>query len=240
MSVEVDRFVPWDVELNSLISEELGKASSKNLEEILKAKVGDFFATKIQELSISQTDYEKIKPEIKAKITQINQVCHELVESKKRDDEARRKVEAAQVKIDAADVKIISARAKQVSGLTKIFYAIFYAKKAIPVNEIETIFNTYLVNRSLSVKKTAEGAYPRMNSMEGVTKFLADHPDVQVCDFKFFKAELHDVSTLCNYLKINSTVTKIIVKNNIAEDAKKSFAEAVAARKGQLTVEYLP
>ena len=145
--------------------------------------------------------------------------------------------------IAAGQAKIAVGQAMQDSGLTKMFYTIFKGKadpaaKDLPVQEIDRLFKTYLVDGSLSVVQPSEGlAYPKINSMRAVTKYLDDHPNVPLCDFRPFKAEVYDISTLAEYLK-HSKVKLIASKKNIKEEAKASLAEAVAARKGGLKVQY--
>ena len=122
--------------------------------------------------------------------------------------------------------------------LTKMFYGIFNGKKKIPLEEIDTVFNTYLADASLSIEKTKEGkSFPKINSMRAVIRYLKEHQEVSSCDFSTFKTEINDVSSLAEYLK-NSKVTVITLKKAIPEAAKASLAEAVAARNGGLKVQY--
>jgi len=122
--------------------------------------------------------------------------------------------------------------------LTRQFYSIFNGKKTISVEEINALFNKYLADGSLTVEKSNEGkSYAKLNSMRAVTRYLDDHPDVKACDFRCLKTQVQDIPALADYLK-KSTIKAIAINSGIPADAKTSLAEAVAARKGGLKVQY--
>ena len=154
------------------------------------------------------------------------------------------KIAAGQAKIAVGQAKIAVGQAMQDSGLTKMFYTIFKGKadpaaKDLPAQEINRLFRTYLADGSISSKTTSGGlAYPCINSMNPITTYLDNHPKVSMCNFTAFKAEVHDVPTLAEYLKY-SNIKAIAFRSSISEEAKASLAEAVAARKGSLKVQYL-
>jgi hypothetical protein len=141
-------------------------------------------------------------------------------------------------KLVEADKGIQKVAKNRQDRLTKQFYSIFNGKKELPINEIDSLFDKYLADRSLSVEKNNEGeSYPKINSMKPVSQYLTDNPNVVSCDFRSFKTEVHDIPFFADYLK-TSTVKAIALKKDISDDAKASLAEAVAARNGTLKVQY--
>ena len=153
------------------------------------------------------------------------------------------KITVADTKIAAADTKIAAADTKIAQGMTEMFYTIFKGKtdpasKDLPAQEINRLFQAYLADGSFSAGSSPEGeAYCRINSMRPVTKYLKDHPNVALCDFRPFKAEIYDIPTLAEYLK-HSKVKGIALKKSVSEEAKASLAAAVVARNGGLKVQY--
>lgn len=159
-----------------------------------------------------------------------------LAQSQQAD--AQRKIEGAQKLKAEAQQELAAITKENQDTLTKMFYAIFNGKKELPVVEINTIFTTYLADSSLTVEETAQGeSFLRINSMKSVVRYLKEHQDTRTCDFRHFKAEVNDVSTLAEYLK-TSSVKAIALKKAIPEAAKASLAEAVAARNGALKIQY--
>lgn len=124
--------------------------------------------------------------------------------------------------------------------LTKMFHSIFNGKKSLPIEEISNLFETYLSDGSLTVEETMEGkSYAKINSMRAVTLYLDNNPNVKTCNFMSFKGEVYDIPALAEYLaKSSCRITAIGINKNISAEAKKSLAEAIAARNGGLKVQY--
>ena len=144
--------------------------------------------------------------------------------------------EADKLKQEAAREKLEIAKLKQ-DLLTNKFHSIFN-KTPLPSEAVDNLFKRYLADGSLTVEKSQEGkSFPQINSMKSVTQYLTDHPDVKSCDFRVFKTAINDIPTLATYLK-KSTVKAIALSSDISAEAKASLAEAVAARNGNLKVQY--
>lgn len=175
-------------------------------------------------------------------------------ERQKLVEEGKRKIQSGQAKIEHA--QLLKAEAQQLREeaqqeraaiakerqdiLTKMFYGIFN-KQNLPVETANTIFTTYLADASLSMEKTDKGeSFAKINSMNGVIKYLTDHPNTKACDFRHFEAAVNDIPTLAESLK-KSSVKAIAFQKGIpvSEAAKASLDEAIAARKGGLKVQYL-
>ncbi len=120
--------------------------------------------------------------------------------------------------------------------LTTMFYAIFN-KDSLSPEQVDTLFNTYLSDGSLTVEVENRMVSIRINSMKPVIRYLFNNQHVQMCNFKSFKAKVLDIPTLAQFLK-TSKVTAIGLNSGIPDNAKTSLAEAVAARKGTLKVFY--
>jgi hypothetical protein len=161
-----------------------------------------------------------------------------LAESNKRLIEIRKEKEAAIAKTKDADQKLQEIAKEKHQILIKQFYSIFN-KNSIPEDQIDIIFNTYLADRCVTLEKSPEGkSFGRINSMKGVIKYLNDHPNVQLCNFTFFKSEIQDIPTLTEFLKSSKIKTTIAFKNGIPEDAKDKLAEVIAVN-GGLKVKYI-
>jgi hypothetical protein len=162
---------------------------------------------------------------------------------KKSEELAKRGEEAKTMQAEgramkAAGLKGLEEVAKKRQDLlTKQFYTIFN-KTPLPIEEIDTLFKTYLADGSLTTEKSPAGSYPKINSMKAVIRYLDDHPDIKTCNFLIFKTAVHDIPTLADYLK-KSTIKAIGLNSGIPNDAKASLAEAVNARNGSLKVQYL-
>jgi hypothetical protein len=135
---------------------------------------------------------------------------------------------------NAQAMKTEAARLAKI-GLTKMFYAIFNGKNPIPADKIDTVFNTYLSDKSLTIAE--ETSRPTINSMRAVTQYLTDHPDVKGCDFRAFKTDIKDLPTLAEFLK-TSKVQAIALSSGISAEAKAKLDEAIAARNRGLRVQY--
>jgi hypothetical protein len=150
------------------------------------------------------------------------------------------KVKRAQEKIDEAD-RVLEEIAKEKQRiLTKTFYGIFFPgkKDTLSTEQLDALFVKYLADRSLTVEKDSSNkSFSKINSMSGVIHFLRDHPDVVTCDFRPFKAEISDISTLADYLK-DSAIKAVAFKVFILDSDKALLAEAAAARNGTLKVQY--
>ena len=205
---------------------------------------------------LSREEFDLVKTKLKekliAQLPEINETFRQIAENNREIKRAQamqaegRAMQAEGRAMQAEGRKGLQEVAKEREAiakerqdiLTKQFYSIFNGKKPLPVEEIDTLFNTYLADRSLSVEKSSSGtSYPKINSMRSITHYLDDHPNVKICDLRPFKAEVYDIPTLAEYLK-HSTVKLIGIKNGIPDDAKASLAEAVAARNGGLKVQY--
>ena len=226
----------------------------------MTAKVGGGFApvpgVKSQQEGISNEEFDLLKVKLKealvAKLPELNEISRQIAENNKKikaaqvmQVEGRAMQASASQKLELAE-KGLQEVAKEREAitkerqniLTKQFYSIFNGKKSLPVEEIDTLFNAYLADRSLSVEKSSSGtSYPKINSMRSITQYLDKHPNIKICDLRPFKTEICDIPTLAEYLK-HSTVKLVGIKDGISDDAKASLAEAVAARNGGLKVQY--
>ena len=224
--------------------------------------IPDIRAQQTEIIPISNEEFELLKVKLKealvAKLPELNEISRQIAENNKKIDENNKKFDEINKKFDENNKKIDEnnkkfaennreikvAQEMQLSGLTKTFYTVFKSKtdpaaKDLPAQEIDRLFQIYLADGSLSIEKPSEGpVYSRINSMKAVAKYLDDHPKVSTCNFTAFKTEVHDVPTLTEYLK-HSTVRLVVFRTGISEEAKAGLAEAVAARKGGLKVQYL-
>jgi len=139
-----------------------------------------------------------------------------------------------------AEKKLQEIAQKRLDALTQQFIGIF-DKTPLSADETKAQFNKYLAgNNSLTVEKSRDGSYAKINSMGAVFNYLKDHPNIKSLDFRSFKTAVDDISTLATYLKTSTTVIGVAFKDAISKDAKKDLDEAVAARDGKLKVKYFP
>lgn len=147
------------------------------------------------------------------------------------------RVEAQALKA-SGEQKLQSADVAKKKMVTQIFYAMFNGTKPLPVDQIDTLFSTYLVDGSIFIDMSIRG--PRLTSMRSVIQYIEDHPDVKMCNFKPFKTALEDIPTLADYIaQLSCRIRAIGINRNISDEAKSSLEAAVAARKGALKVQFL-
>ena len=196
---------------------------------------------------------ERIKKElVKALLPEINKYVTGVAEARKLQIEGEKMeahaeqllAKAQQMRLDAAAkleeiAKKEQAIAKKAQDiLTRQFYSVFNGKNPLPEEKISEVFQTYLADGSLTVEKSPEGEhFGRINSMRTVVQYLKEHPNVRACDFRVFKAEINDISTLTAFLN-SSPIKAVAFKESISEAAKAILAEAVTATNGQLRVQY--
>lgn len=143
----------------------------------------------------------------------------------------------AQEKRQAAVKKLQEVAEERQQILIETFYRIFHTTP-LPIEQAKPLFETYLVDRSITVEETGEGkSYLKINSMRPIIRYLNDHPTVKTCDFRAFKTEVHDIGTLAEHLK-TSTIKGVALKNGISSESKEILGTAVAARSGGLKVQY--
>lgn len=170
----------------------------------------------------------------------IDPIMQKHAELQKTIAEADRNIAQARAIKAESQQRLIEIGKEQQVILTKMFQSIFNSKNRLPVEVIDVLFNKYLADGSLTVEETDEGkSYARVNSMRAITRYITDDNSVTMCDFRPFKGEIYDVPTLAEYLK-TSRITAIAFNDGISGDAKKSLAEAVAARNGGLKIRYYP
>ena len=159
-----------------------------------------------------------------------------ISEAQQNAEEAQREIEEADRTIEESDRKIQAGLRIQRESLTKLFFSIFYgSKQAVPADQMDELFNTYLADRSISYEEGKRCF--KINSMKNIVNYLVAHADVKQCDFRTFKSEVNDISTLAEHLK-NSTVKAIAINNGISAEARTKLEDAVTSRKGGLKVQY--
>ena len=137
------------------------------------------------------------------------------------------------------DRKLQEALAKEKNIIIKMFHGIFNGKKPLPVEEVDSLFSTYLADGSITVEMISEKNRLKLNSMKAIIRYLDDHPGVKACDFRSFRGEVHDVKTLADYLAQSSCTIKAIgIDRKISDEAQSSLAEVVKAKNGALKVQY--
>lgn len=193
-----------------------------------------------KELTPILMDHFQRVAELKGKIAENNlkiQAADRTIEAADHNiAKAQRMNEEGDRMIAEGDRKIEEARCKQQEIIVTLFYRIFYGnKQSVPPQTVSLLFTNYLNDGSISFDK--DKSCFKINSMKGVVSYLKDHAEIKQCDLRSFKAEIQDIQTLAKYLK-NSAVRAIAINNGIAEQAKTSLAQAVAARNGGLRVQY--
>jgi hypothetical protein len=154
-------------------------------------------------------------------------------EARERKEAARATKEAALKEVEAADKKLQEIARKRQNTLTKYFLGIFDETS----EDLDTYFKTKLADKSVTVEKSNNKSFLKINFMSPVISHLKQNPNIKKCNFLEFK-EINDIPNLAEFLK-SSNIEEITISNAIPELAKKSLAEAVAARKGKLTVIYV-
>ena len=147
-----------------------------------------------------------------------------IAEAQQNAEEAQREIEEARCKIKEADRTIEESDRKIQAGLriqreslTKLLLGIFYGKQPVPADQMDELFNTYLADGSISYEEGKRCF--KINSMKNIVNYLVAHADVKQCDFRTFKSEVNDISTLAEHLK-NSTVKAIAINNGISAEAR--------------------
>ena len=197
-----------------------------------------------ERIPLSKEEFEKLRPQLKAITVEYLQSLNEafvgLAEGQRMVAEAERGMAEAQKGRAEAQKGMAEAQASINNKLTRQFFSIFNGKKELPEDQIDALFKSYLADGSLSLGKSIEGnSYAKIDSMKSVTKYLAENPNIQTCNFRSFKAGVNDIPTLAEYLK-KSTVRAIAFNNDISDDAKRQLNEVVLARSGGLKVVYYP
>lgn len=171
----------------------------------------------------------RVQPQLEVLYKKIAEHDIKLAESDFRLKELKEKKTAADAKL-AESIRLM---------LTEQFYLIFPNQPPFPKDRQEFIYSNYLADGSISTEASAAGGVCFKIRLMTVIRYLSNNLHLQKCDFRPFKAEIYDIPAFAEFLK-TSRVTAVAFQNSISADAKAKLAEAVAARKGTLTVRYFP
>jgi hypothetical protein len=190
---------------------------------------------------LTDEERQQLKEEVKGALSpyavQMLNLKKEEKEIDQRIQEIDQKITASKLRQAAAEQKIKKIENDKKNLIVKAFYGIFNGKNPLPREEVDTIFQKYLSDGSISLEKGPETCIIKLNSMKAVTHYLDDHPNVKICNFRPFEA--HDIKTLAEYLAQSSCqVTGIGISRNISIEEKESLDKAMQ-RRPSLKVTYL-
>jgi myosin heavy subunit len=188
------------------------------------------------ELTERRSELTERRSELTEKRSELTERRSELTERRSELTEKRSELEQ---KGNELNKTLNDLNLKRQELVVKQFYSIFHGKKPVPPEEISILFQTYLAQKALTFEQAEGKNYPQINSMPAVTKYLTDRSDIKSCDFRVFETHVTGIPILAEYLK-KSSIKAVAFNENIPSSAKADLAEAVAARKGGLKVQYFP
>jgi DNA repair exonuclease SbcCD ATPase subunit len=188
------------------------------------------------ELTERRSELTERRSELTERRSELTERRSELTERRSELTEKRSELEQ---KGNELNKTLNDLNLKRQELVVKQFYSIFHGKKPVPPEEISILFQTYLAQKALTFEQAEGKNYPQLNSMPAVTKYLTDRSDIKSCDFRVFETHVAGIPILAEYLK-KSSIKAVAFNENIPSSAKADLAEAVAARKGGLKVQYFP
>lgn len=186
--------------------------------------------------SFTTTEEQQFKKEIREALSPY---ARQLLDLKNKEKEIDQRIAASKLRQAAAEEKLKVLAKEDKNLITEAFYEIFHGRDPLPVEEIDTIFQKYLSDGSISIESTPEKSILKLNSMKAVTRYLDDHPGIKLCNFRSFHNEVQGVGTLAKYLAQSScTVTAVGINSHISAEDKESLNKAKQQR-SSLRIKYL-
>ena len=180
-------------------------------------------------INLTREEIEELKAGMEKSLIEELRVSSE----KNRAEAEQHEINAAHHEANAAQLTA-SAERKKIALVREAFHNIFYTtKNPVPEEKQAELFDPYLADHSISVRKNSEGKNClNLDSSNAVINYLSNNPGIGKCDFRAFKSEIHDIQSFLDFLvtPVGSRIRALAFNNEIPENAKDALARTISAR----------